>query len=281
VLDSIKYPLIIHSTLPFFLYICISPFFTKFSPFSTHSNIVVKDILQTHPRWMGEREDMLPILPSRLLTQMQHHHSVDYLEYTCVHPGDIPHTQIHLSPQSNTSSQRTLATQPPLTPSPIYWGLQILNAATYLWHAAISNARPFTHTYYFYRSCKQGHMVAFRFWVHHLASTKGWLVSPGFFPCVRLRCFRLYSMCIWVSQPTVLASIQSDVDWSFYHLVSGMHLVWHTSGHPKSQLQAAIINRITSLWCDLSWALSRNAAKCILLDYVQPLSPFFQLFYCT
>jgi len=60
-------PLLIHFTLQFFLYVCISPLCTKFSPSSIDFHIVVNDGLQTQPRWMHETE----VVPTVFLYWLQ------------------------------------------------------------------------------------------------------------------------------------------------------------------------------------------------------------------
>jgi hypothetical protein len=125
--------------------------------------------------------------------------------------------------------------------------LQILIPAPILCHAVTSDARVFTYNHLVYRSDIYGQPYSFRFSVLHLASTKSELMLRVFFRCicfkcvlfrcvlfrcvlfrcvlfrcvlfrcvlfrcVLFRCIWLYSMCVSLSQPPILASIQCVVD---------------------------------------------------------------------
>ena len=94
-LNQYNYPWIIHCTLTFFLCACISPFYTKFPFSSINCNIVVKDILQTRPRLVHEREFMDTIMRYRQRTKLPHSVTLEYRENMCVLPADIPHTEIN------------------------------------------------------------------------------------------------------------------------------------------------------------------------------------------
>jgi len=98
-------------SLCLYLCTCISPSYTKFPHSSMDCNIVARDILQTRPRWIHESQVMLTILPYRRLTYLQHPDTIDYREYTCFLPVDIPHTEIHNCLWSMTNSVWTLETQ--------------------------------------------------------------------------------------------------------------------------------------------------------------------------
>jgi len=90
---------------------CISLSYTRFSPFSIDCNVVVTYSLQTSPRWTHERVVIFTIEHCWLLTQLPHPDRIAYHEYTCLHPADTPHTEIHNSPQLITNSVRPLHTQ--------------------------------------------------------------------------------------------------------------------------------------------------------------------------
>jgi len=55
-LNQSDYRWIIHYTLQFLLHAFISPVCMKFSPSLINTNIDMKDILQTWPRWTHQRE---------------------------------------------------------------------------------------------------------------------------------------------------------------------------------------------------------------------------------
>ena len=115
-LESIKLPLnhrlyLTILSLRLYLYACISPSYTKFSPSSINCNSVVKNILQTRPRWTHEREGMPTILPDWPLTQLPHPDTIDHRKYMCALLSDIPHTQMHISSRSITHPVWPLATQ--------------------------------------------------------------------------------------------------------------------------------------------------------------------------
>jgi len=97
-LNQLDYPRIIHHTLPFFLYACVTTLSTKCSPSSiNYCNIVVNGFLQMRPRRMHRREVMIVILTYRPLTKTQHPNTINHRENTSVLPADIPHIQIHIA----------------------------------------------------------------------------------------------------------------------------------------------------------------------------------------
>jgi len=148
--NQYDYGWIIHLTLPFFLYACISPA-------SIDRNIAVKDILQTRPRWMHEREVMLTILHYWPLTWLQQPNTIEYRGNMSVSQPDIAHTEIYISAQSITNSVWTHSTQPSLSRSQIFPVLLILNdAPIILSHVVASNAQTFTHNYHFQRVICRG-----------------------------------------------------------------------------------------------------------------------------
>jgi len=151
VLESIRLPLNHPSSLPFFLYACISPLCTKFSPASiNYCNIVVMAILQTRPRWMHEREVMLTIIPDPPLTELQHPDTIEYRENSCVLLADIPHLEIHISPHSISNSSMTLCqtavTHNMPTKSIEFCRFSMLHL--FLCYAVTANAWTFTHNHY-------------------------------------------------------------------------------------------------------------------------------------
>jgi len=83
----------------------------------------------------------------RVVADVEHVDIVKYCENTCVLQVDIPHTEIHISPDVITKFVWSLATQPSLTQSKFYRVLHIPNAVPILCHVATSNARTFVHTY--------------------------------------------------------------------------------------------------------------------------------------
>ena len=147
-LNQYVYHWMIHRTLPFFLCACVSLLFTKFSLSSIDWTLSWRIFCRHKPDERMNWEVMLKTLYYRPVTQLQHPNTIGYCENSYLLPVDMPHTEMHISPQLIMNSVWTLSTQPSLSRSQIYRFLQILNAAPILCHVVTSNARTFTHNDY-------------------------------------------------------------------------------------------------------------------------------------